>query len=42
LVEIETDKITTEINSDYEGTLKEIIKEEGAEVPILEIIGYIE
>jgi pyruvate/2-oxoglutarate dehydrogenase complex dihydrolipoamide acyltransferase (E2) component len=42
LVEIETDKVTTEIISDYDGTLIEIIREEGEEVPILEIIGYIE
>lgn len=42
LVEIETDKIATEIISDYDGTLIEITKGEGEEVPILGIIGYIE
>lgn len=42
LAEIETDKVTTEIISEYSGTLKEIIKKEEEEVPVLEIIGYIE
>ncbi|MHB8281120.1 MAG: biotin/lipoyl-containing protein [Candidatus Humimicrobiaceae bacterium] len=42
LVEVETDKVTTEIISDYGGTLIEITKGEGEEVPVLEIIGYIE
>ena len=42
LVEIETDKITSEIISDYDGTLKKIVKGEEEEVPILAIIGYVE
>jgi len=42
LVEIETDKVTTEIISDYGGTLVEITKGEDEEVPVLEIIGYVE
>ena len=42
LAEVETDKITTEIVSEYAGTLKNIIKAEEDEVPVLEVIGYIE
>ncbi|MHB1347131.1 MAG: biotin/lipoyl-containing protein [Candidatus Humimicrobiaceae bacterium] len=42
LVEIETDKITSEIISDYDGTLIKIVKPEEEEVPILAVIGYIE
>ena len=42
LAEIETDKVTTEIISELTGTLIKITKEENEEVPVLEIIGYID
>lgn len=42
LLEIMTDKVTMEIESPYTGRLKKILKEEGEEVPITEIIAYIE
>lgn len=41
LVEIETDKLTTEINSEVEGVLLAILAREGEEVPVQGIIAYI-
>lgn len=42
LVEIETDKATTDVESAVSGTLKEIVEQEGNEVPITKTIGWIE
>ena len=36
-----TDKVTVEIESVYSGYLRKIITEEGQEIPVKEIIGYI-
>ena len=42
LVEIETDKATTEVEAAVSGTLKEIVAEEGAVVEITKTIAWIE
>ena len=42
LVEIETDKATTEVEAAVSGTLKEIVAEEGAGVEITKTIAWIE
>jgi pyruvate/2-oxoglutarate dehydrogenase complex dihydrolipoamide acyltransferase (E2) component len=42
LIEIETDKATTEIQAAVTGTLVEIMVEEGETVAIGEVIGWIE
>jgi pyruvate/2-oxoglutarate dehydrogenase complex dihydrolipoamide acyltransferase (E2) component len=41
LFEIMTDKVTFEVESFHSGTLKEILKKEGEEVPVKEVIAYI-
>jgi len=41
LFEVETDKVTSEVISDYEGTLVQILNMELEEVPILQTIAYI-
>jgi pyruvate dehydrogenase E2 component (dihydrolipoamide acetyltransferase) len=41
LFEVVTDKVTIEIESVYSGYLRKIIAEEGQEIPVREIIGYI-
>lgn len=41
LLDIETDKITTEIESEYEGVLLQIVAAEGEEVPVQGIIALI-
>ena len=42
LLEIMTDKVSMEIESPYSGKLKKIIKKEGEEIPVTEVIAYIE
>jgi pyruvate/2-oxoglutarate dehydrogenase complex dihydrolipoamide acyltransferase (E2) component len=42
LVEIETDKVNSEIESPYDGVLTEVLVEEGATVPVGEVIARIE
>ncbi|MCL5071473.1 MAG: hypothetical protein M1308_11345 [Actinobacteria bacterium] len=42
LLEIMTDKVTIEVESYYSGNLIKILKREDEEVPVGEIIGYIE
>ena len=41
LYELATDKVSLEVESFYEGYLRKIIKGEGEEVPIMEVIAYI-
>jgi len=41
LFEVMTDKVSIEVESDYSGILEKILKAEGEEVPITEIIAYI-
>ena len=40
--EIETDKVTTEVESSLNGTLVEIVAEEGDEVEITKTIAWVE
>ena len=42
LVEIETDKVNSEIESPYDGVLTEVLVEEGATVPVGDVIARIE
>jgi pyruvate/2-oxoglutarate dehydrogenase complex dihydrolipoamide acyltransferase (E2) component len=42
LVEIETDKVNSEIESPADGVLTEILAEEGTTVPVGEVIARIE
>ncbi len=42
LVEIETDKVNSEIESPCDGVLTEVLVEEGATVPVGEVIARIE
>jgi pyruvate/2-oxoglutarate dehydrogenase complex dihydrolipoamide acyltransferase (E2) component len=42
LVEIETDKVNSEIESPADGVLTEILAEEGATVPVGEVIARID
>jgi len=42
LVEIETDKVNSEIESPFDGVLTEVLAEEGATVPVGEVIARIE
>ena len=42
LVEIETDKVNSEIESPYDGVLVEVLVEEGATVPVGAVIARIE
>ena len=41
VLEIETDKVTMEVEAEYEGVLLARLKEEGDVVPVIETIGYI-
>lgn len=41
LFDVETDKVTSEVISDYEGTLVQILSKESEEVPVLQVIAYI-
>jgi pyruvate dehydrogenase E2 component (dihydrolipoamide acetyltransferase) len=42
LVEIETDKATVEMEATQTGTLVEIVAQEDTEVPVGDVIGYLE
>jgi pyruvate dehydrogenase E2 component (dihydrolipoamide acetyltransferase) len=42
IVEIETDKTTIEVEALASGTLVEIVAEEGSEVPVGEVVAYLE
>ncbi len=42
LVEIETDKVNSEIESPYDGVLTAVLVEEGSTVPVGEVIARIE
>jgi pyruvate dehydrogenase E2 component (dihydrolipoamide acetyltransferase) len=42
LAEIETDKSTVEMESTAAGTLVEIVADAGAELPVGEVIGYLD
>jgi pyruvate/2-oxoglutarate dehydrogenase complex dihydrolipoamide acyltransferase (E2) component len=42
LVEVETDKVNSELESPYEGVLTEIVASEGTTVPVGEVIARIE
>ena len=41
LLEVESDKVTVEVESIYSGVLRKIIGKEGEEIPVQEVIGYI-
>jgi pyruvate dehydrogenase E2 component (dihydrolipoamide acetyltransferase) len=42
IVEIETEKATIEMEASQSGTLAEIVAEDGQEVPVGEVIAYLE
>lgn len=42
IVEVETDKATLDMEATHGGTLAEIVAETGQEVPIGDVIGYLE
>lgn len=42
IVEVETDKATIEMEATQSGTLVEIVAEAGQDVPIGEVIGYLD
>lgn len=42
IVEVETDKATIEMEASQSGRLVEIVAEAGAEVPVGEVIAYLE
>lgn len=42
VLELETDKVNVEVNSDYEGVLAEIVQEEGADVEVGDVIAKID
>ena len=42
LLEIETDKVNSEIESPYDGVLAEVLVDEGATVPVGQVIARIE
>jgi pyruvate dehydrogenase E2 component (dihydrolipoamide acetyltransferase) len=42
IVEVETDKATIEMEATQSGTLVEIVAEQGQEVPVGEVIAYLE
>jgi pyruvate dehydrogenase E2 component (dihydrolipoamide acetyltransferase) len=42
IVEIETDKTTIQVEALASGTLVEIVAEEGSEVPVGEVVAYLE
>ena len=41
IVEITTDKLTNEVVSEYEGTLLKIVAQEGEDIPVKGLLGYI-
>jgi pyruvate dehydrogenase E2 component (dihydrolipoamide acetyltransferase) len=41
LLEVESDKVTVEVESIYTGILRKIIGKEGEEIPVQEVVGYI-
>ena len=41
LFEVMTDKVTLEVESEFTGLLKKIVHKEGEEVPISEVVAYI-
>jgi pyruvate/2-oxoglutarate dehydrogenase complex dihydrolipoamide acyltransferase (E2) component len=41
LFEVMTDKVSIEVESNHSGILKKILKVEGQEVPVTEVIAYI-
>jgi pyruvate dehydrogenase E2 component (dihydrolipoamide acetyltransferase) len=41
ILEITTDKLTNEVVSEYEGTLLKIVAQEGEDIPVKGILGYI-
>ena len=41
VLEVETDKSTMEVEADYEGTLLQIVYNEGDTVPVTEVVGWI-
>jgi pyruvate dehydrogenase E2 component (dihydrolipoamide acetyltransferase) len=41
LLEVESDKVTVEVESIYSGYLRKIVGKEGEEIPVQEVIGYI-
>ncbi len=41
IVEITTDKLTNEVNSDYDGVLLKIVAQEGEDVPVKGLLAYI-
>lgn len=41
LFEVETDKVTSEVISDYDGILIQILNKEYEEIPVLQVIAYI-
>ena len=42
IVEVETDKATIEMEATQSGTLAEIVADEGAEVPVGNVIAYLD
>ena len=42
IVEIETDKATIEMEATHSGTLAEIVAEPGRDVPVGDVIGYLD
>jgi pyruvate dehydrogenase E2 component (dihydrolipoamide acetyltransferase) len=42
IVEVETDKATIEMEATHGGTLVEIVAEAGQDVPVGEVIGYLD
>src|ERR1700751_765592 len=42
VAELETDKVTLEVNAPADGTLAEVLAEEGANVPVGAVLGRIE
>lgn len=42
VVELETDKVNVEVNSDYDGVIAEILHEEGADVEVGEVIAKVD
>ncbi|MBM7600240.1 2-oxoglutarate dehydrogenase E2 component (dihydrolipoamide succinyltransferase) [Virgibacillus halotolerans] len=42
VVELETDKVNVEVNSDYAGVITEIVSEEGVDVEVGDVIGKID
>lgn len=41
ILEITTDKLTSEVESEYEGTLIKIVAQEGEDIPVMGVLAYI-